>query len=86
MSKKVCTKDGLANIGNDENPPKGASESKVEGEGACTVSRNRGVVDGSQAGAILSIHAFSTGRRYDTHFRTGIDKKAEARCAVVNVK
>ena len=46
--EEIGTKDGLLNIGYDENPAKGATKSKVEGKGAGTVSRDWGAIDSLQ--------------------------------------
>lgn len=86
MAEEVGTKDWMLNISDDEDPVEGASESKIEGEGSSAVSHYRCVIDYSQAGAILSMCAFGTGRRDDAHFGTGIDQKAEPRGSVGNVK
>ena len=42
--QKVCTQDGLLDIGNNEDPPEGAVQPNVEGAGAYTISKNLGTI------------------------------------------
>ena len=62
MPKEIRTKDGLCNISYDENPTKGPSEPKAEGEGAGTKSLDRRAIDSLQGQACLWEFAFSAGR------------------------
>ena len=76
MFEEVSTEDWRSNICNDKNPSKGASESEIKREGTCTVSRNCSVIDGLKAEALAAMLSLCLRRRYDTHFRTGIDQEA----------
>lgn len=86
MSQKVGTDDGLWYLGNHENPPKNAAESKVDCDEFFAVGRNRGSVDSLETGVRRGPPLVVSGGGDDADLRTRIDQKADARAAVGNVK
>ena len=75
MTEEVSSKDWFLNISNDENPGKGSTQTKVEGERTLPVCVYRNVIYSHEGESIRRMCAFRERGRYSTNFRTSIYKK-----------
>ncbi len=84
--QKICTYNGLFDIGNNKYPPEGAAQPNVERAGAHTEGRNSRPVNSLQGKGTWGTQAFRPSRRDDADFGTCIDEKTSITITVMYVK
>ena len=84
--QKVCTQNGLFDIGTNEYPPEGAAQPNVESAGAYTKGRNLRTVNSLQGESTWRTGAFNVGRGNNADLSTCINEKTSITITVMYVK